>query len=196
MLSRPIKILLFDESVDRAAALRDALHEAGFADVVTHPHIQDVLEVVTQANPDVVLMDVASPGRDTLEQLTLIRERQPRPVVLFTQDQNVQSIHAAIRSGVSAYITEGISAAQVRPAIEVAMEIFRQFQSLRGELEQARADLEQRKLVERAKAIVMKDHSLTEDQAYRFLRRVAMNRKKKLTDVAQDVIAFADLKPS
>jgi len=97
---------------------------------------------------------------------------------------------------VSAYVTAGISPGQVRPAIEVAMAVFRQFQTLRSELEQARSDLEGRKLVERAKSILMSEQRLNEEQAYHLLRRVAMNRKKKLTDAARDVIAISELRPT
>lgn len=194
MTGRAIKILLFDESPERSSALREALRVAGFSNVGVHEQMSDLFEVVTRINPDVVLIDVASPSRDALEQLVLMREQQPRPVVMFTQDQKVQTIHAAIRSGVSAYVTEEISAAQVKPAIEVAMEIFSQFQSLRTELETARVNLEQRKLVDRAKARLIREHRFTEDQAYHFLRRAAMNRKKRLIDVAQEVVSCADLK--
>jgi response regulator NasT len=188
MAERNLRILLVDESAARLRLLQDALIECGFAHVVCVNTSEDVLERVYATNPDVILIDVESPTRDTLEQLTLIQQKQPRPVVLFTQDQQVQSIQAAIRSGVSAYVTNGISAAEVRPAIEVAMETFRRFQALREELHATRNSLSEMKVVNRAKAMLMNEHKLTEEQAHQFLQRVAMNRKRKLVDVAREVL--------
>lgn len=183
-----IRILLFDESAHRADALVSALSACGFDDVHWQEQVGSVFEAVTTINPDVILIDVESPSRDTLEQLTLVREKHPRPVVMFTQDQQVQSIQAAIDSGVSAYMTNEIGAEQVRPAIEIAMATFQRYQQLTVELAQARSDLENRKTVDRAKHALMKQHRLTEKEAYHFMRKSAMNRKKKLADVAQDIL--------
>jgi len=189
MAERTIRILLVDESETRLRLLQTALADCGFTTVVCVRTTEDVLERVYATNPDIILIDVESPTRDTLEQLTLIQQHQPRPVVLFTQDQNVQSIHAAIRSGVSAYVTAGISAAEVRPAIEVAMATFQRFQSLRGNLAATTDELDSRALVVRAKSLLMREHRLTEEQAYHLLRRTAMNRKQKLAAVARDFLA-------
>ncbi len=189
MAERTIRILLVDESETRMRLLQTALADCGFTAVVCVRTAEDVLERVYATNPEVILIDVESPTRDTLEQLTLIQQHQPRPVVLFTQDQNVQSIHAAIRSGVSAYVTAGISAAEVRPAIDVAMATFQRYQALRGQMAGAGVELDGRALVERAKAVLMREHRLTEEQAYHLLRRTAMNRKRKLADVARDLLS-------
>ncbi len=189
MAERTIRILLVDESETRLRLLQTALADCGFTTVVCVRTTEDVLERVYATNPDIILIDVESPTRDTLEQLTLIQQHQPRPVVLFTQDQNVQSIHAAIRSGVSAYVTAGISAAEVRPAIEVAMATFQRFQSLRGNLTAVTDELDGRALVVRAKSLLMREHQLTEEEAYHLLRRTAMNRKQKLAAVARDFLA-------
>lgn len=189
MAERTIRILLVDESETRMRLLRAALTDCGFTAVVCVRTTEDVLERVYATNPEVILIDVESPTRDTLEQLTLIQQHQPRPVVLFTQDQNVQSIHAAIRSGVSAYVTAGISASEVRPAIDVAMATFQRFQSLRGEVAGTQGEVEGRAQVERAKSLLMREHRLTEEQAYHLLRRTAMNRKRKLAEVARDLLS-------
>lgn len=189
MAEQVIKILLVDESETRMRLLQTALADCGFTAVVCVRTTEDVLERVYATNPDVILIDVESPTRDTLEQLTLVQQHQPRPVVLFTQDQQVQSIHAAIRSGVSAYVTADISAAEVRPAIELAMATFQRFQSLRGQVAATGAELDSRALVERAKSVLMRDHQLTEEQSYHLLRRTAMNRKRKLADVARDFLS-------
>lgn len=193
MKTQSIRILLFDESALRAAALVEALADCGFQDVHWQEQVQSVFDSVKSFDPDVILIDVESPRRDTLEQLTLIREQQPRPVVMFAQDQNVQSIQCAIDSGVSAYMTNEIGADQVRPAIEVAMATFRKFERLNAELAQLRSDLSNRKTIDQAKLTLMKEKDLSEEDAYHFMRKFAMNRKKKIADVAKDVLQLARL---
>ena len=194
MKTQSIRILLFDESPLRAAALVKALGDCGYQEVHWQEQVQSVFDSVRTFDPDVILIDVESPRRDTLEQLTLIRERHPRPVVMFAQDQNVQSIQSAIDSGVSAYVTNEIGADQVRPAIEVAMATFRRFERLNAELIQLRTDLSDRKTIDRAKLTLMKAKNLSEEDAYHFMRRFAMNHKKKVADVARDILQLARLR--
>lgn len=192
-MSNALKILLVDDSAERAGALVRALNVCGYHDVKCIGTQEVLTDESRLGNSDIILIDVESPTRDTLEQLTLIRDHQPKPVVLFTQDQNVQSIQAAIQSGVSAYVLDGISADQVRPAIEVAMATFKSFQQLRTELSEVRNTLEEQKVISRAKGVLMDKRKLSEDAAYHFLRRMAMNRKRRMGEVARDVIAFKDL---
>jgi response regulator NasT len=196
MRSNRIRILLFDESPQRAAALVEALNHCGYHDVHWQEQVGSVFDSVTTIDPDVILIDVESPRRDTLEQLTLVREQRPRPVVMFTQDHHVQTIQAAIDSGVSAYMTNEIDAEHVRPAIQIAMSTFRQFQKLTEELAQVRHDLSNQKTVERAKRVLMKQNNLSEEQAYHVMRRFAMNRKQKIADVAQRILELSELKLS
>ncbi|MDX1950984.1 MAG: ANTAR domain-containing protein [Verrucomicrobiota bacterium] len=191
MIEHELKILVIDESTERMQSMREALAQCGYVHVICAFTSEDVLERVYATNPDVILIDVESPTRDTLEQLTLIQQSRPKPVVLFTQDQKVQTIQAAIQSGVSAYVTAGISVSEVQPAIEVAMASFRNFERLREELTAARSDLSEVKLVNRAKGVIMDQRGLTEDQAYHVMRRAAMNRKVKLADLAREVIALS-----
>lgn len=192
-MSRQLKILLVDDSEDRVRALVQALKVCGYSDVSVIRTGGLMVDEIRDVNPDIVLIDVESPTRDTLEQLTLIRREQPRPVVLFTQDQNVQSIHAAIQSGVSAYVLDGISPERVRPAIEIAMATFKSFQELRTELNEVRTSLEEQKLINRAKGILMKQRQLSEDDAYHLIRKMAMDRNRKISEAAQDVIALKDV---
>jgi len=188
-----IKVLIVDESSDRSLALESSLNEAGYSNISTVSTQKDVLSVIQHYNPDVVLIDVDSPTRDTIEQLSSIRDCQPRPVILITQDENVQTIQAAIQSGVSAYVTDGIRGEKVKPVIEVAMATFGAFQKLRQELVEVRGDLDKKKLVEGAKEILMKNKAMTEPEAHHFLQKLSMNRKKKLTEVAQDIIDYSNL---
>lgn len=196
MKSTPIRILLFDESPPRAAALVRALGDCGYQDVHWRDEVGSVFEAVKAVDPDVILIDVESPRRDTLEQLTLVREQHPRPVVMFTQDHQVQTIQAAIDSGVSAYMTNEIDASRVRPAIQIAMSTFRRYQRLTLELARARSDLSNQQTVERAKRALMKQNNLSEEQAYHAMRRHAMNRKEKLADVARRVLELSGLTPT
>lgn len=188
-----INILLIDDSLERSEALLDALRICGYervSCVTTTVVIWDELERI---NPDVVLIDVESPTRDTLEQLTLIRDRLPKPVVLFTQDQNVQSIRAAIQSGVSAYVLDDASPDRVRPAIEIAMATFRSFQQIRQERDEAREGLQDQKALGRAKSILIRRRGMTEDEAYHHIRKLAMRRHKRIGQTAKDIIEMEDL---
>jgi response regulator NasT len=189
MAESDLKILVADETSARMQLLREALAECGFSQAICVSACDDLLDAVFTSNPDLILIDVESPRRDTLEQLSLIQQWRPKPVVLFTQDQQVQTIEAAIRSGVTAYVTSGISASEVGPALDVAMATFRNFQRLRDELLAVRTDLSDTKLVQRAKALLMEQQRLNEDQAYHFIRRVAMNRRSKLAEVAREIIS-------
>ncbi len=184
------RILLIDSSQERCAALTEVLNGSGYQDVIACEPTELSLERLFEVNPQIVLIDVESPSRDTLEQLILIRDNCPRPVVLLSQDENIQCIHAAIQSGVSAYVTEGMSATQARPIIEAAMATFSAFQSLRRELTETRTQLENRKLIDRAKGIIMKHESISEDVAYHKMRKFAMDQKCTLAEVASRIIAL------
>ena len=182
------RILLIDSSTERCLALTEVLEGSGYEDVITCEPSELSLEFLFEINPQIVLIDVESPTRDTLEQLILIRDNCPRPVVLLSQDENIQRIHAAIQSGVSAYVTEGMSPSQARPIIETAMATFSAFQSLKQELTETKTQLENRKLIDRAKGIVMKQENISEDVAYHKMRKFAMNHKCSLAEVAQRII--------
>lgn len=193
MSSNTLHILVFDESVSRMALLIDALHAAGFTRVTSLHDTSNLVEVVIKAKPDVVLIEVDSPSRDTLEQLTSLRDRRPTAVMMISQDQQAQSIHAAVASGVCAYSVEGVCTQRVKPAIEVAMATFESFKALRAQLAKAREELHCQKRIDRAKCILIRQQGLSEPDAHAALRKLAMDRKRKLVDVADDLIAMAKL---
>lgn len=186
-------VLAFDASVERLQLLEEALRGAGFDRIHLLSDTSDILKSVIELTPDVILIEVQSPGRDTLEQLTLIRDQQPTAVVLITQDEEAQTIKSAVDSGVCAYTADGISATKVRPVIEIAMATFQKFKRLRGELAQAREELSNHKRIDRAKALLMKVRGFSEEEAHKALRKLSMDRKRKLADVADDIIAFSKL---
>ena len=182
------RILLIDSSEERFKALASVLQEGGYRDIVTCDPTTVTVNCIAELNPHIVLIDVECPSRDTIEQLTLIRDNCPKPVVLLSQDENVQDIEAAIQSGVSAYITEGINPSQARPVIEAAMATFAAFQSLRRELAETKNQLENRKLIAKAKGIFMAKENISEDDAYHRMRKFAMDQKCTLVEVARRMI--------
>lgn len=186
-------VLAFDESIERLKLLEHALRDAGFDHIHLLSDTSDILTKVLELKPDVILIEVESPGRDTIEQLSLVRDQQPTAVALITQDEEAQSIKSAVESGVCAYTADGISATKVRPVIEIAMATFAKFKSLRGELAHAREELSNHKRIDRAKSLLMKVRGFSEEEAHKALRKLSMDRKRKLADVAEDVIAMSKL---
>lgn len=186
-----LRIMLVDEQPDRFALLDEALRAQGHEIVAHVTSGGDIVEAFGRSEPDVVIVDLDSPGRDTLESMRTIS--RDRPIVMFTNDGDSETIERAVRAGVSAYVVDGLSPARIRPVLEVAMHRFRDYQRLRNELEQTRLRLTERKLIERAKGILMKKRGLDEDGAWQALRRMAMDRNLKLSELARSIIAAAEL---
>ena len=182
------RILLIDESTERVVTLTRILNKCGYDRVTVCSPKDSVLDYVNDINPQVILIDVFSPTRDTLEQLTTIRDEHPTPVVLLSQDDNLQTIESAFKCGVTAYVSNEITCAQAKPIIDTAMLTFASFQHLRNELGEAKLKLEQQKLIERAKGILMSDYELSEEIAYQKLRKFAMDQKRSMADVASQII--------
>lgn len=188
-----LRVMLIDESEARAHLLEDALSAEGYeivARVRAGINLYDEVEAVA---PDIVIIDMGSPDRDMLEQMRTLHDAHPRPVVMFANDDDVHMIRDAVRAGVSAYVVDGLSRERVRPILEVAIARFNEFQQLRRELAQTRTTLEERKLIDRAKGILMDRRGLSESQAYDLLRKKAMDSNRKLIDIARTVLAAVDL---
>jgi len=188
-----LSVLLVDDDPERAAIVEPALREAGYAVVTVVGTATEMLTQVRARRPDVIIIDRDSPDRDTLEHVCMITRDDPRPIVMFTQDQDRTLMRAALEAGVSAYVVDGLSVERVRPIVEVALARFEQWQALRRELDQAQTNLAERKLIERAKGIVMKQRRCSEHEAYAMLRKLAMDRNQRLAQVAESVIAMAEL---
>ncbi len=188
-----MNVMLVDESHKRAAFLERALQDAGYRVVSCAALGGDLSAHVREHQPDVIIIDTESPDRDTLEHLCCISRDQPRPVVIFTHDEDSDKIRAAMQAGVSAYVVRGLASERIKPVIDVAIARFREYQTLKRDLEKANASLGERKLIERAKGIVMRQRGSTEDEAYRALRKLAMDRGKRLLDVAQVIVAAEEL---
>ncbi len=188
-----LKVMLVDDTLERVETLRLALAQAGY-EVIEHVGSTiDLHRRVAEIKPDVIIIDTDSPDRDTLENLCVISRDEPRPVVMFAHDDDSAKIREAVRAGVSAYVVDGLALERVKPIIDVAIARFEQFQALRQELAQNEEKLAERKVVERAKGILMKGRNLSEDEAYRALRQQAMDNNTRLGEVARQVIALAGL---
>lgn len=188
-----LRVLLVDDDPARAAIVEPALREAGYEVVTVVDTAAEMLAQVRARRPDVIIIDRDSPDRDTLEHVCTITRDNPRPIVMFTQDKDRALMREALEAGVSAYVVDGLSVERVRPIVEVALARFEQWQALRRELDQAQTSLAERKLIERAKGIVMKQRNCSEGEAYALLRKLAMDRNLRLAQLAESVIAMAEL---
>jgi response regulator NasT len=188
-----VRVLVVDESPERAELLREGLSRAGYevAASLTSPLL--LLKTIDALTPDVIVIDTDSPSRDVLEHLVVMSQHTPRPVVMFASDAEPEIIRAATRAGVSAYVVNGLSKERIKAIVDVAVARFEQMQGLRTQLADANRKLTDRKLIERAKGLLMKSRGLDEDAAHALLRKMAMDRKLKLADVAQKLVDAADL---
>ena len=178
---------------ERSRQLRIGLLENGYNVVAVLPTDTFLRERIAQLQPDMIIVDAESAARDALEHVVMATRDERRPIVMFTNDDDTRHVEDAVAAGVSAYVVAGLAAARIRPILEVAMARFRHEQGLRRELADARSELHDRKLIDRAKGLLMQRHSLTEQQAYDRLRKAAMDRGLKLGDVAQRIVDASDL---
>jgi response regulator NasT len=194
MSSAPvIRILLIDEDPERAVVLAEALQGKGYALVAQIAPRELSARRVQDIGPDVIIVDMESPSRDTIDSMRQINADQPRPIVMFVDQSDETMIQEAMQAGVSAYIIDGMNPKRVKPIIDVAVARFREFQALRDELQKTKATLSERKLIERAKGLLMRERKIGEDEAYAALRKLAMDRQQRLVDVAEALLAFADV---
>ena len=188
-----LSVLLVDDDPERAAIVEPALRAAGYEVVTVVDTATEMLAQVRVMRPDVIIIDSDSPDRDTLEHICMVTRDDPRPIVMFTQDADRALMHEALKAGVHAYVVDGLSAERVQPVVNVALARFEQWQALRQELGQAQASLAERKVIERAKGILMKQRRCDEEEAYRLLRKTAMDKNQRLAQVAENIIEMARL---
>lgn len=189
-----LRVLVIDRDLERAALVRQALAEAD-ADlqIEVATGSGDLIVLLRAAQPDVVIIDLDLPDRDTIEQLRVATREMPRPIVMFVDQSEESVMRAAIAAGVSAYIVDGLQPKRVKPILDVAVARFQAFEELRRELEVARTSLADRKLIDRAKGIIMTMRGLSEEEAYAMLRNKAMKEQKKLSEIARSIITAAEL---
>jgi response regulator NasT len=200
-LSKPIsesadttlKILVIDETPIRRAILEAGLREAGFSNVTMLATSTGLIDHIYKLDPDVILMDLDNPSRDVLEQMFQVSRAVRRPIAMFVETSDKVTIEAAIDAGVSAYIVDGLKKERVKPILEMTISRFRAFERLRAELEETKSALADRKVIEKAKGILMKSRGLDEAAAYALLRKTAMGQGKRLAEVAEGLITTFDL---
>lgn len=188
-----LSVLVIDESRSRAGEICSGLALAGYQVAAILADAAGLTAEVERLQPDVILIDTDSPSRDTLEHLAAMHKDMPRPVIMFTQEDGQDTIRDAVKAGVSAYLVDGIDAKRIKPIVEVARASFQEYQALRKELDDVSKKLTDRKLVEKAKGVLMKARGLDEDGAYHALRKLAMERGQPMVAVARDVIDMAKL---
>jgi response regulator NasT len=188
-----LRVLLLDARAERAHDLACTLEAAGCQVVAQLSLPVDLHATLRAVQPDVVIVDMDSPDRDTLEDMQRITREQPRPIVMFVDESDSESIRTAVRAGVAAYVVKGASPERIRPVLEVAVARFEEYQALRTELARAQSTLADRKIIERAKGVLMEKRGFSEDEAFRMLRKMAMNQGVRLAEVARHVLAAAEI---
>jgi two-component system, response regulator / RNA-binding antiterminator len=188
-----LRILLVDQNVMRASVLEEGLREAGCPDVTVVRDMQSLLRRIVDADPDVIFIDLENPNRDVLEQMFQVSRSVRRPIAMFVDRSDTDMIAAAVEAGVGAYVVDGLRKERVKAILELAVSRFHAFNRIREELEHAKQALEERKIVDRAKGILMKERGLSEQEAYALLRRAAMNENLRVVEVAQSLITAARL---
>jgi two-component system, response regulator / RNA-binding antiterminator len=188
-----LSIVVVENDRDRALLIIDGLREAGDHDVVVIADEVGLARRIAERNPDVVLIDVSSPSRDVLEELTLASAPMERPVAMFVDQSDGNLTRAAIEAGMSAYVVGGLRADRIKPILDAAIARFHMVQKMRAELMETRRALEERKVIDRAKGILMRNRGISEDEAYGLLRKTAMDQGRKLADLAQALVTAADL---
>lgn len=181
------------EQAERARALRIGLLQAGYNIIAAFPADMHLPERIAQLQPDMIIIDAESDSRDVLEHVVVATREAPRPIVLFTEDHDKSSMQAAMEAGVSAYVVAGLQSERIKPVLDVALARFNSDQKLRAELSDTKLKLADRKTIERAKGLLMERHKMSEDEAYQKLRRLAMDKNLKLSEVAQRIMDVADL---
>lgn len=187
------RILVIDESRQRAVEICTGLIQIGHQVAAVLPSALELIDRIEEIRPDIILIETESPSRDTLEHLGVMNREMPRPVVMFSQDGDSEKIRSAIKAGVAAYVVDGFDIDRLKPVVEVAVARFEEHQALRQELAETSRKLSERKLVEKAKGILMQSRGMDEDSAYTALRKLAMERGQPLAKVAANVVEMARL---
>lgn len=186
-----LSVMLVDDDWLRAVPLTQLLTSAGYHVIAHLTSTANLDEAVLELKPDIVIIDTESPSRDTLENLCVMNASAPKPIVMFTHDGDIEKMREATKAGVSAYVVGSLPTQSLAPVINAAIVRFEEVKSLRDELGQAKLKLAERKLLEKAKGLLMKVHGFDEDHAYAMLRSMAMRQNKKIAVLAQQVIETA-----
>ncbi|SFV38661.1 response regulator receiver and ANTAR domain protein [Hyphomicrobium facile] len=190
---KPLSILVIDENQLRASVIEAGLREAGDDDLTIVHDVIGIARRIEEIQPDVIMINLENPNRDMLEHMFQLSRAVKRPIAMFVDRSDSASIEAAVEAGVSAYVVDGLKRERVKPVLDMAISRFNAFSRMSRELDEARSELEKRKLVERAKGILMSTRGLSEQQAYVLLRKTAMSQNRKISEIAESLITAAGL---
>jgi response regulator NasT len=188
-----LKILLIDENETRAGILFEGLRASGLDCIEWLKDTNHLSERIFALDPDVILIDLENPNRDVLEQMFQISREVKRPIAMFVDQTDTQSVHQAIDAGVSAYIVDGLKSERVKSIVDMTVSRFNAFSSLQKELAEAKSALEDRKIIDKAKGILMQQRALGEAEAYALLRKTAMNKGQKISDIASSIVTASEI---
>ncbi len=192
-MSRKLTVVVVEQNHDRAIAIVDALKESGEVDVFVIGAVSGLARKIATHSPDIVLIDIDNPSRDMLEELTIASGPMERPVAMFVSGAAGGLAKAAVEAGVSAYVVDGLQAERIKPVIDIAIARFQVLRQVRTELAETRRALEERKVIDRAKGLLMKAKGIQEDEAYAMLRKTAMNQNRRVADVAEALVTASEL---
>ncbi|HIE77946.1 MAG TPA: ANTAR domain-containing protein [Candidatus Thioglobus sp.] len=192
-MNTALKIILVDENTGRSAMLRRALQDKGHEVICRMDSSSNLQNSNEMTHADVVIVNSDIPDEEVFANLNDVNKTKPKPIVMFTEKSSSEMANSAIKSGVNAYIVDGLEENRVQPIIDVAIARFREFQALKDELDATRSMLSERKAVEKAKGLLMEHKEITEDEAYQSLRKMAMNKNKRIVDVSESVINAFEL---
>ena len=189
----PLRVLLIDDDPDRIRQVEEGLSANAVVHTASRMHGRALLDQFSNVAPDVIIMDCDSPDRDTIESLRMVAQSNPKPIVMFVDEEGSERMTEAIDAGVSAYVIDGLTSRRVRPLIDTAIARFRQMDGLRNELRKTKDDLAARKTIERAKGLLMQHHDMTEEQAFSSMRTMSQQQGKPLKDVAENVLTIVGM---
>ena len=192
-MNENLSILVVEPNPERVRDIGDALREAGWSDVKALLQMSELNQTVREFSPDIVLIDLTNPDRDTLEHISHATETTKRAVALFVDQTDENLTQAALNAGVSAYVVDGLQMDRIKPVLQTAIARFKMMRQFHFELNAAKQALEDRKTIDRAKGILMRQRGMSEDDAYKLLRTTAMSQNRKVIDVAQALVTAADL---
>ncbi|GAA6208159.1 ANTAR domain-containing response regulator [Cognatishimia sp. WU-CL00825] len=192
-MAKTLTIVIVENDKARAMAIVDGLRETGDHKIHVLAEQSGLARSIAKLSPDVVLIDVANPSRDSIEELALASGPLDRPVAFFVDHSDARMTKTAIEAGVSAYVVDGLQNDRIKPVLDAAIARFQLFQRMRIELETTKRALEERKIIDRAKGMLMKARGLSEDEAYALLRKTAMDQGKRVADIAVALVTAADL---
>lgn len=192
-MTNDLSIIVVEANRDRALQIVDSLRDAGYEKIHVIAEATSLQRKIGAFQPDMVLIDMADPSRDMLEEMALASGPLERPVAMFVDQSDDDLTAAAIEAGVSAYVVDGLRPGRVKPVLDAAIARFRMFERMRTELAETKRALEERKVIDRAKGMVMKARGIDEDEAYALLRKAAMNQGKRLAEVAEALVSSAGL---